>query len=140
VPTNVAVLSRKERERKTWGRRQVKLGEALGYYSGWKGEPARITILVDTFGKQLGRSWMRFGILRDLKLSDLFFHELGHHIHRVHRPEYEGKENVADQWSKKLSRKFIRIRYWYLIPVVAPIAGTIRLGRNIAKLYPGARR
>lgn len=141
VLTNVGALSRKERERKTWGRRRVKLGEALGYYSQeWKGEPARITILVDNFEKQLVRSWMRFGIVRDLKLSDLFFHELGHHIHRVHRPEYEGKENVADQWSKKLSRKFMRIRCWYLIPVVAPIALTIRLGRNIAKLYPKARR
>jgi hypothetical protein len=92
VLTNVAALSRQERERKTRRReRRITLGEARGYYGqAWKGELARITILLDNFEKRFGRSWLRIGIVRDLDFSELLFHELGHHIHRMQRPEYEG--------------------------------------------------
>jgi hypothetical protein len=102
VLTNVAALSRQERERKTRGReRRITLGEARGYYGqAWKGEPARITILLDNFEKRFGRSWLRIGIVRDLDFSELLFHELGHHIHRMQRPEYEGRENVADNGAR----------------------------------------
>ena len=141
VLTNVAALSRKERERQTWGRRRAHLREALGYYSqAWKGEPARITILVDNFEKRLDRSWKRFGIFRDLELSRLLFHELGHHIHRVHRPRYEGKENVADKWSEKLSGRYVRDRYWYLFPIAVPIALVMGLAGDISRLYRKIRR
>jgi len=136
VLTNVAAMSHKERERKTWGRRRVALGEALGYYNEeWKGEPARITILVDNLEKQVGRNWLRLGFVRDMQVSEVFFHELGHHIHRVHRPRYEGREDVADKWSKKLSRKFMSGRYWYLFPVAAPIALIIGIVGDIKKLF-----
>jgi hypothetical protein len=102
VLTNTAALSHQERESKAHGRgRRVRLGEARGYYSqAWKGEPARITILVDNFEKRFGRSWLRIGIVRDLDFSELLFHELGHHIHRMQRPEYEGRENVADNGAR----------------------------------------
>lgn len=80
VLTNVAALSRKERERKTWGR-------------------------------------------------------VRHHIHRVHRPKYE-----ADKWSRKLSGKYVRDRYWYLLPVAAPIALVVGLAGDIARLYRKVRR
>jgi hypothetical protein len=136
VLTNVSALSRKDRDRKTWGHRRVSLGEALGYYSeAWKGEPARITLLVDNIEKSWGRSWLRIGIVRDAVLSDTLFHELGHHIHRVLKPEYEGKENVADKWSAKLSGKFMRDRYWYLFPIAAPIFLVIGIGRDFARIY-----
>jgi hypothetical protein len=135
VLTNVAALSRQQRNQRTRGRGQrTTLGEALGYYTqAWKGDPARITILVDNFEKQWGRSWLRFGIVRNMVFSELLFHELGHHIHRTHRPEYVGRENVADKWSKKLSRKFISNRYWYLIPVALPISLVIDFGKYIAE-------
>ncbi|HEV2195996.1 MAG TPA: hypothetical protein VGR55_10470, partial [Candidatus Acidoferrum sp.] len=78
VLTNVQALSRKERDRKTWGRRHVALGDTLGYYTPeWHGEPAHITILLDNLEKHCGRKWLRWGIVRDLELSKLFFHELG---------------------------------------------------------------
>ncbi len=137
VLTNVAALGRQERDKRTRGRGdRTALGEVLGYYTeAWKGEPARITILVDNFEKQSGGSWLRVGFIRDLLFSNLLFHELGHHIHKVHRREYEGRENVADKWSKKLSREFISNRYWYLVPVAVPISLVIGIGKDIAKLY-----
>jgi hypothetical protein len=87
----------------------------------------------------MGRTWWRIGIARDFLLSETFFHEIGHHIHRFHKPEYEGKENVADKWSRKLSGKFIRDRYWYLFPLVVPVSLLIEVGKDIAKLYRKVR-
>jgi hypothetical protein len=140
VLTNVSALSRKDRDRKTWGRRRVSLGEALGYYSeAWKGQPAQVTLLLDNIEKRMGRTWWRIGIARDFLLSETFFHEIGHHIHRFHKPEYEGKENVADKWSRKLSGKFIRDRYWYLFPLAVPISLLIEVGKDMAKLYRKVR-
>lgn len=140
VLTNVSALFRKDRDRKTWGRRRVSLGEALGYYSAaWKGQPAQVTLLLDNIEKRMGRTWWRIGIARDFLPSETFFHEIWHHIHRFHKPVYEGKENVADKWSRKLSGKFIRDRYWYLFPLAVPISLLIEVGKDIAKLYRKVR-
>jgi hypothetical protein len=136
VLTNVQALSRKERDRKTWGRRRVTLGEALGYYTPeWRGEPAHITILVDNLEKHWGRKWLRVGLVRDAELSRVLFHELGHHIHQVLKPKYEEKEDVADKWSKKLRGRFLRRRYWYLMPVFLPLGHLRRLGKKIARRF-----
>jgi hypothetical protein len=137
VLTNVAALGKNERDRRTRGRgRRLALGEALGYYNkAWKGEPARITILVDNFEKQWGRSWLRVGFIRDLVFSNLLFHELGHHIHQIHRPEHERRENVADKWSKKLSSRYLRSRYWYLKPLIVPISLLFKLRKRMAGQY-----
>lgn len=138
VLTNVGALSHNEREQKGLGRRRAPLREGLGYYTrAWKGQPARITLLLDNVEKRWGRSWLRFGFVRDVVLADLFYHELGHHIHRLHVPEYEGRENVADKWSKKLWGKFLRHEYWYLLPLFYPFALVIRLGKKIAKQFRG---
>jgi hypothetical protein len=121
VLTNVQALSRKSREQKAAGRRRVALKETLGYYTeAWKGEPARVTLLIDNLEKKWGRNWLRFGLLRDAPLAELLFHEVGHHIHRLHIPEYDGGENVAEKWSKKLWGKYMRSRYWYLVAVISP--------------------
>ena len=132
--TNVQALSRKERNQATRGRRRSRVGEALGYYNQeWRGEPARVTILLDNLEKQWGRNWLRVGFVRDVGLSEVFFHELGHHIHQLHIPEYEGPENVADKWSKKFQKKFFRHQYWYLLPVLIPTGRALRWGQRIAK-------
>jgi hypothetical protein len=132
VLTNVSALSREDRKRKTWGRKRVTLGGALGWYS--PGEPARVTILVDNIEKRAGRKWLRLGIVRDFQLSEVLYHELGHHIHRIHKPEFMEKEDVADRWSRKLSSKFVRERYWYLFPLAAPIALVLGLKKDLEKL------
>ena len=136
VLTNSAALSRKDRDRKTWGRRRTSLGQTRGYYSQeWRGQPAHITILLDNLERPMGRKWLRVGLVRDLELSEVFFHELGHHIHHVHRPEYKDKEDVADTWSRKLMWRFIQDRYWYLLPVAVPVGVLVNLAKDLAKLY-----
>jgi hypothetical protein len=137
VLTNKTALSRKDRERKLplRGRRVVQ-GDTLGYYSQeWKGEPACITLLVDNIEKRCSGGWSRFGFFRISIFSDVFFHELGHHIHRVHRPRYEEREDVANKWSKKLSARFMVSRYWYMLPIAAPIALVAGLRSDITALY-----
>jgi hypothetical protein len=127
VLTNVQALPHKSRVRKGSGRRRVPLSEALGYYTqAWKGEPTRVTLLIDNLEKRWGRAWLRFGIIRDIIVAEVLYHELGHHIHRLHIPEFEGSENVAEKWSKKLRVKFLRVHYWYLIPVISPLAKLYR--------------
>lgn len=136
VLTNVGALSHKEREQRGLGRGRSPQRESLGYYSqAWKGQPARVTLLIDNLEKQWGRTWLRVGIVRDLALSELLYHELGHHIRRLHVPEYEEKENVAEKWSDRLSRKFARERFWYLLPLAAPIALIKGLVEDIARLF-----
>jgi hypothetical protein len=107
VLTNVGALSHKQRQQKGLGRRRVPLKQSLGYYTrAWKGQPARITLLIDNLERQWGRPWLRFGLIRDMTVAELLFHELGHHIHRLHIPEYEGPENVVEKWSDKFSENF----------------------------------
>jgi len=99
------------------------------YSQEWRGEPVHITILLDNLEKRMGRKWLRVGFVQDLELSEVFFHELGHHIHRVHRPEYKEREDVADNWSKKLASRFIRGRYWYMLPLAVPF--TLIVGKAV---------
>jgi len=35
-------------------------------------------------------------------------------------PVFEGKENVAEDWSQRLFGRFCRLRYWYLRPLAYP--------------------
>ena len=67
-------------------------------------------------------------------LSTVLYHEIGHHIHAVHRPVFEGKEKVAEEWSWKLSGQFIRSRYWYLLPILYPLALLRKLAKRIEKM------
>jgi hypothetical protein len=61
----------------------------------------------------------------------VLYHEIGHHIHAEHKPVYEGKENVAEDWSDKLLRHFYRKHYWYLMLLVEPMAYLSKLSRSI---------
>ena len=40
--------------------------------------------------------WLRIPLIREGKIADVLFHEIGHHIHFTCRPEYREKEDVAD--------------------------------------------
>jgi hypothetical protein len=56
-------------------------------------------------------------------------------VYQLHIPEYEGRENVAEKWSKKFSGKFVRDRYWCLLPLAAPILLIKGLGGDFRKLF-----
>ena len=136
VLTNQAALTRDQRRKKVWSRRKMyRLAESLGSYSrAWKSSPATVWLYVDNIFKA-APSWVsRVPLLRHTIVGTVLYHEIGHHIHAVHRPVYDGKENVAEDWSRKLGRQFIRQRYWYLMPVLYPVSYLLNLGKRIRKL------
>jgi hypothetical protein len=53
-------------------------------------------------------------------LSDVLFHEIGHHVHSAVRPERREKEDVADVWKVRLQRNYNRQRFRW-IGVIARI-------------------
>jgi hypothetical protein len=60
-------------------------------------------------------------------IGRVLFHELGHHIHLTTRPEFKEKEDVADDWSKRLMRNAVRRRHRFMRPFIRPAASTALL-------------
>jgi hypothetical protein len=139
VLTNQSALTRDQRRQKIWGRnRKYPLAEARGaYYEATRSRPASVWLLVDNILKSEPPWVLRAPLLRYNALSNVLYHEVGHHIHAVHRPIYQGKENVAEDWSRKLSRRFHRRRYWYLMPVAYPISLAVRCAKRMRKMNAG---
>src|SRR6202040_2101970 len=97
--------------------------EALGYYSGAsQSSRASITLHIDNILKRVTPGELRIPFVRYHPLATVLYHEIGHHIHKEHKPIYEGKENIAEDWSDKLSQRFYRTPYWYLRPLVKAAA------------------
>jgi hypothetical protein len=78
---------------------------------------------------------LRVPFVRYFPLGTVLYHEIGHHIHAEHIPIHDGKENVAEDWSDKLLQRFYRIHYWYLMPLLRPLAFFIKLGRSVKTRY-----
>lgn len=118
ILTNSSALTRDKRKQKVWSRnRKVRLAECLGSYSrASQSSPAAVWLYVDNIVKVESPWWEKVPLLRYAALADVLYHEIGHHIHSVHRPVYDGRENVAEDWSRKLWRRFCRKHYWYLLP------------------------
>ena len=114
VLTNKTGLSRSRRRSVTKSRgRKVKIVQARGlYHPTWKGKQAWIEIFVDSTlsgcEKGLWRWLLHFGYLQETELGGVLFHEVGHHIDATHRPEFREKEDIADDWSGRLSRQWFR--------------------------------
>jgi len=62
------------------------------------------------------------GVLRQVVVREVLFHEIGHHIHHTVCPEHDDKEDDADSWEKKLSSVAIRRYYWYRMPIMISAA------------------
>ncbi len=122
-------LSRRDRIGRTWSRkRKYDKSRILGRYHYNNGAPW-IEIRVDrTIEQWKGRSskWLWIPAVRYFCIGEVFYHELGHHIHRVARPEFREREDVADNWGTKLSVNFVRKRYWYLLPVLLSASWVLR--------------
>jgi len=132
VLTNQAALTRDERREKTWSRNhKIKLADSLGWYqSASRTSPANIRLNVDNILRSEDPRTRRIPLLRYEALGTVLFHEIGHHIHAAHKPVFDGRENVAEEWSRKLFVRFLGLRYWYLMPVLYPVALVIRLLRH----------
>jgi len=142
VLTNAAGLSHDERRAKTWSRkRKVRIRECRGlYHQEWKNEPAWIELFVDSILQIWPRATLRIPLLRDLAFSDVLFHELGHHIHKTQAPEYKEREDVAEDWERRLDRYYYRRKYWYLAPLFLVLWVIVRICRVVGRAVKKARR
>jgi hypothetical protein len=135
VLTNTQGLNRERRKQKTRSRkRKVRIRESCGlYHQQWHNEPAWIEIFVDNLC-QYWPSWiLRIPLLRDLAFAETVFHEIGHHIKKTQVPEFAEREDVADKWTERLSRQYMRRRYWYLMPLLFGLAFILKPFRSPKK-------
>jgi hypothetical protein len=142
VLTNKAALTRNQRRQKVWSRnRKYPLAKARGaYYAETRSRPATVWLFVDNMITSSPTWLWSIPLIPYVELSEVLYHEIGHHIHAAHRPVYEGNENVAEDWSLKLSGRFLMRHYWYLTPVLYPLALFYNLAKRIKKVSARWRR
>ncbi len=142
VLTNKVGLTRARRRSVTKSRgRKVKILQARGlYHPAWKGKQAWIEIFVDSTLAGHEKGWWQwlllFGYFRENALGGVLFHEIGHHIDATHRPEFREKEDIADDWSKKLGREWFRKERPLLRRILRPFMPLLRvIAGTLAKKY-----
>jgi hypothetical protein len=117
VLTNSGTLPTKRRNQTIKTRqRKVRMGKVSGlYHRAANGNRAWIEIFVDNALRGWEKGWwLRVPFVRESKLSDVLFHEIGHHIHYAIRPEYREKEDVADVWKVRLQRNYHQQRFGWI--------------------------
>ncbi len=137
VLTNASALTGKRRRGVFKSRRgKVRAVEAKGlYHPAFSGSRAWTELFVDnTLRGWENGWWLRIALLRESKVGDVLFHELGHHIHFTHRPERREKEDVADVWKVRLQKRYTNERFWWMATLghlLRPILGSF-IGRKKA--------
>jgi hypothetical protein len=114
-------LTGKRSRSMTWSRgKKVSAARALGlYHPRWGSSPAWIELRVDSIFYKSPWLLLKLKMPREVQLGSTFFHELGHHIHAQHQPEFKEKEDVAELWKSKGQNTYIRKRFWYWSPLIA---------------------
>jgi hypothetical protein len=110
-------LSRKELDRLGRTRARRPSGKSLlgAYFPATRAQAAHIELFVDQILDGWPKILLQIPILRNFLLSEVIFHEVGHHA-EFKKNNFREKERLAIQWSKRLRRRFIRQRYGYLRP------------------------
>ena len=122
--TNAASLSRRDRRGKTkWKGKKVKLADCRGWCSY---DPSRIVLIINNIYGPEPKWYLSIGFLSDFLLGEVFFHELGHHIHKTQSPKYGERENIADKWEKWLKWRYLGRRYWYILLPLKPFKPVVR--------------
>jgi hypothetical protein len=134
VLTNTGGLPRSRRRSVSKSRgRKVRIIQARGlYHPTSRQRGAWIEIFLDNTLDRWGDRWLgrmlsRTTWFRETELSEVLFHEIGHHIHFTVRPEYREKEDVADVWKVRLQRNYIRQRYKF----IRAITSFLQVGRLV---------
>jgi len=128
VLTNRASLKGSRKRGWSWhrGRKSKHTGSLGMYHPESRREEAWIELFVDQIIGDTPRWALRLSLVRTFVLGPTLYHELGHHIHRRHRPEYREPEDVADDWKKTLLRGHVRRRHPLARLLLLPVAWTIR--------------
>lgn len=131
VLSNAGSLSGKRRKAKVKSRkRKTSLAAASGlYHPAFRGNLAWIEMFVDnTMRGWDSWLWRRVPYIREIRLSDVLFHEIGHHVHLTVHPEHCEKEDVADVWKVRLQNDYYRKRFrWVRViaRIVRPFLGAL---------------
>jgi hypothetical protein len=125
ILTNGAALNRNGRRQKTWSRNhKVQISKCLGLYRGkTRSTSAAVWLYVDNIKKAGMGPLDSVPVFRYFAVGNVLYHEIGHHIHTVHRPKNKEKEDVADDWGRGLFKNFLRKRFWYVFPLLTGLAG-----------------
>lgn len=126
VLTNQSGAPRRWRVGKvTSRRRRFSQDRVLGrYHHAHNGQPAWIELYVDKLVTAISyHPWVPLG--RTACFGKVLFHEIGHHVHATVRPEFREKEDVADNWGKKLLANYFRTHYWYVPKPAWKIIGLV---------------
>src|SRR5262249_32997139 len=102
--------------------RKVRKDQVTGlYHPAWQESPPWIELYVDKIidAAKGAPLWMPY--VREFIIGEVLYHELGHHIHYWIRPEYREREDVADNWSKKLFANHMNRSCSYLFPLLKPV-------------------
>jgi hypothetical protein len=111
VLTNQSGAPRRDRLGKaTTRQRRLAQNSVLGRYHGVRsGRPAWIELYVDNLGTAIScHPFVPMG--RTACFAMVLFHEIGHHVHATVRPEFREKEDIADDWAKKLTKNYFLSR------------------------------
>ncbi len=141
VLTNKASLSHKRRRGVTWARkRKVRIANASGlYHPRWGSDAAWIEVFVD----EILRPWrwsLNVPLWRDMLVSEVLFHEVGHHIQSTSHPEFREHETVADEWRDRLRSRYFRQEYPWLVLVAYPVNAIRSAVRLISRFVRRFRR
>lgn len=121
VLTNSASL-RSSHKGKYWaGDRRIRPADSRGMY--WNGH---IFLVMDRIFHEYPEVLLLLPIIKSYAIAEVFYHEVGHHIHKCEEPGYrENKEVVADEWKEKLLTAFLFKRYWYLASILRIYAKSV---------------
>ena len=118
ILSNANELNRARRRKKSRHRGKTRNSkEAVGtYHQAWQGRKAYIELFVDNIVAQCPHA-IKILPLRDLVFADVLLHEIGHHIHLTHTKEFRQREDVADDWVRRLGESYLVRRKWYILPL-----------------------
>lgn len=136
ILTNIDGLNHSRRRQKTLSRkRKVAVRECRGlYHYKCQGKAATIELFVDKIIHRWPILVVKAPLFQDLLLTEVLYHELGHHIHSTRAPEHREREDVAEDWQKKLGRHYFRQRYKWLKPVGFILKPIVAILLNIVRL------
>ena len=142
VLSNASGFSRNRKRTKTWSRKKkVKISHTRGlYHPKWKNDGPWIEIIVDNTFSGIPPFLLRLALLKDIFLTEVLYHELGHHVHAEIEPKYREKEDVADAWRDKFTADYVRKCYWYLMPILWPISYLMRALEKVSPRFKEWRK
>jgi len=120
VLINTGGLSREQRREKTRARgKAINVADALAAYRPANGtEPARIELFVDKILARSRPELASFSVVRAQAFARSLYRGIGNHLYTTSQHAPSEKEALADQWARRQTARFMRRRYWYLLPLV----------------------